>query len=317
MKKKILTCLIFAAVILPIFSEQKIRVGVLNGPSCIPAAYMMENDRIINEVPVSYEKYADVQALLPKILKGEIDIGFMPANVAAKVYSTSNKALLCCAITGNGNLALISKNKNVKRFSDLKGKTIAVAGQGATPEYMFRYLLEKNELIINEKDGVTLSFSVPTAQIVPQLISGKIDYAVVPEPFVTIAKAKSKDIDVCIDLQSEYEYFAGEGKIYPLTVMVASKKFINENRRLMELFLSAYEEAFMWTEANPIAAGKLCEKQDLGLAAGIVSSAIPRSNYTFITGEELQPKVEELLSIFLSFDASSIGNSLPAKDFYY
>ena len=74
----------------------------------------------------------------------------------------------------------------------------------------------------------------------------------------------------------------------------------------MELVLSAYEEAFMWTEANPIAAGKLCEKQDLGLAAGIVSSAIPRSNYTFITGEELQPKVEELLNIFLSFDASSI-----------
>ena len=178
--KKIIFSLLAGLILCAGVSSQEIRLGVLNGPSCIPAGYLLDEKAPVKGASLTWEKFADPQGLLPKMLKGEIDIGFLPANVAAKVYNSSNGAILCCAITGNGNLSLITTDASIKQISDLKGKTVAVAGQGATPEYMFRYLLEKNGVAADTADGVTLDFSIPTAQIAAQLISGKIQYAVVP-----------------------------------------------------------------------------------------------------------------------------------------
>ncbi len=288
---------------------QQVRFGVLNGPTCIPSAHLLDEN---------VELFADPQALLPKMLKGEIDVGFLPANVAAKVYNSSNGKILCCAITGNGNLSLITTDASVKQLADLKGKSVAVAGQGATPEYIFRYLLQKNGIKADVKNGVSLDFSIPTPQLAAQLISGKIKYAVVPEPFATVAQLKSDKVLAAVDLQSEYEYFEGKGKIYPLTVMVVTKDFAEKNPQALKAFLAEYEKSYKKTLQNPKEAGELCEKFGLGLAAPIIAKSIPKANYVFIPAEnpKAKEKIEELLNIFLSFDSASIGGKLPDDNFY-
>ena len=308
--KKLIFSLFAGIVLCAGVCAQSLRLGVLNGPSCIPAAYLLNDD---------VEKFADPQALLPKMLKGEIDVGFLPANVAAKVYNTSNGAIQCLAITGNGNLSLITTDTEVKSLADLKGKTVVVAGQGATPEYMFRYLLKKNGIETDTADGVTLDFSIPTAQIAAQLISGKIAYAVVPEPFATVAQIKSDKVFVAVDLQSEYEKFAGNGKIYPLTVMVVTKTFAKKNAKVLKAFLEEYQASLAKTLENPMEAGQLCEDFGLGLAAAIVAKSVPKANYVYIPASkaDAKKKVEELLNVFLEFDSSSIGGKLPDKGFYY
>ena len=311
--KRIAILLIIFFITVSVFAEP-IRVGLLNGPTCVPAAYLMENYS-----DISYEQFADPQALLPKMIKKEIEIGFMPVNVAAKVYNSSNGAIKVCAITGNGNISLITTDTSIKQLADLKGKTVAVAGQGATPEYMLRYLLEKNGIAADSEDGVTFDFSIPTAQIAAQLISGKIAYAVVPEPFATVAQTKSDKVFVAVDFQAEYEYFEGKGKVYPLTVMVVTKSFAEKNSKLLKSFLSAYEASYKKTLKNPKEAGELSEKFELGLAAGIVTASIPKANYVYIASSsgKAQPKVEELLNIFLSFEPTSIGGKLPDAGFYF
>lgn len=298
-----------------LFAQEKIRVGVLNGPSCIPAAYMMENDNKVAGAELTFEKFADPQALLPKMIKKEIDIGFMPVNVAAKVFNSSNKAIICCAITGNGNLSVITTNKKIKKIDDLKDKTVYVAGAGATPEYMFKYILNKNNIDIEKE--ITLDYTIPTAQIAANLISKKIEIAVVPEPFSTIAQIKSKDVFVVVDLQQEYQDFEGENTIYPLTVMVVRKEYADNNTELLDAFLSEYKKSVEWTIENPVIAGKYTEKNELGLAAGVVTKAIPKSNYTFVIANEGQKSIEKLLNIFISFAPDSIGGKLPEQDFYY
>ena len=67
----------------------QLRLGLLNGPTCVPAAYLIEN-----KTDFTFEQFADPQALLPKMIKKEIDVGFMPVNVAAKVYNAGNKAII-------------------------------------------------------------------------------------------------------------------------------------------------------------------------------------------------------------------------------
>ena len=182
---------IFLSVLLLSFSLvfAQVRVGVLNGPSCVPLAFLMEDVVSINGEPLEYEYCADASLLLPKLIKDEIDVGFLPANVAAKVYNSSKKSIICTAITGEGNIVLITKDSSILKLSDLIGKTVYVAGQGATPDYMFQYLLSKNGIPSykngnSSDDGVMLDYSIPTAQLAAQLIAGKIDYAVVPDFFI-------------------------------------------------------------------------------------------------------------------------------------
>ncbi|MBP5520000.1 MAG: ABC transporter substrate-binding protein [Treponema sp.] len=324
MKRKIVFC--FAAFFCSflIFAEGenlKIRVGLLNGPTCIPSAYLMENTKSVSKddfsAELEFQKFADPQALLPKLIKKEIDIGFMPLNVAAKVYNSGNKSLVCVAVTGLGNLSLITNDSQIQRFSDLKGKTVYVAGQGATPEYLLKYLLQENKISYGEKGDVKLDFSIPTAQLASQLISGKIQYAVMPEPFVTIAKLKSENQFYILDLQKEYLELSGAKNIYPLSVMVVRADFAKQNPQLLEVFLSEFEKSVAWTVENPVLAGELSQKFELGLSALVVEKSIPLSNYVFIFAKDAESEIKDLLSIFMKGDKNSIGGKLPDSGFYY
>ena len=326
MKKTISAFLAISLISLNLFAQAEkttqVRVGLLNGPTCVPAAYLMENKNTISsdgsEAELTFEKFADPQALLPKMIKKEIDVGFMPVNVAAKVYNSGNKSIITCAVVGLGNLSLITTDENIHSFKDLKGKRVYVAGQGATPEYMFRYLLKENKMTWSgDEADVTMDFSIPTAQIAAQLISGKIQYAVVPEPFTTIAKAKSDKVIAALDFQKEYLELTGEKEIYPLSVMVVRADFAKDNPKFMATLLAEYDAAVNWTIKNPAEAGALCEKHNLGLAAGIVTKAIPVSNYTFVPASSAKKSIEKLLKLFLENDKASIGGKLPDKGFYY
>ena len=295
--------------------NQEIRTGILNGPSSIPICRLMKNPEIEN-AKITFQKYNTPQNLLPKLIKNEIDIAFLPLNVAVKTYNSSNHSIKMLCITGNGNIFLITTDQTVNKIADLQGVKITVAGQGATPDYLFRYILQENEISLKEKE-IILDYSVPNAQIPALLIAGKIEYAVVPEPFVTIAKTKSKKVRIAVDFQEEYKFFSKKQQTYPLTVLVARKDFIQNNPALIEKFLNEYQKSYEWTIQNPSAAGKLCEELDFGLNANIIEKSISNANYTFVKARESKEQIQEFLQILMKLDTKTTGDKLPEEDFYY
>lgn len=318
-KKIFLSALVFTGAVFFSFAAPKqVRVGVLNGPSSVPCAYLMENKDNSGIKNLSFENFTSAQTELPKLLKNEIDIGFLPPNVAAKVFNSANGAVVCLGITGNGNLFLISKKQGNVTLESLRGKTIQCAGQGATPEYMIKYLLSKQNIPVNpenKEEGITLDFSVPNANIAAALISDKCEFALLPEPFATVAEVKSHDVKRSIDIQ---KLFARQnGGTYPMTLLVANAGFAKSNKALTAKFIEAYKEAYEWTVKNPAHAGVLSEKHNLGLASKIVEKAVPNIDFTWKTAEEGKSEIEQLLSIFLENAGESIGGKLPSDGFYF
>jgi len=301
----------------PPVSDLTVHVGILNGPTSIPAAYMVDSKALVNGRAVVFDKYATPQALLPKMLKGEADIGFMPANIAAKVYNSGAGALLCAGISGGGNMYLITKDRSIKTLADLSGKIVSVAGQGATPEYLFRWILAQNKIPVDSKNGVKLDYSVPTPDIAAELLSDKIQYAVVPEPFATVAVMKSKDVVRALDLQYEFAAIEGKNAAYPLTVIVVTKSFAERDPETVRAFMSAFGESVAWTNANPQKAGVLVQKYTLGLMAPVVANAIPYSALVWKRADDSKKEIERLLSIFLQFAPDSVGGTLPDDGFYF
>ena len=272
-------------------------VAILNGPSSIPCAYLMEENQEYDFFPC-----ASAQIALPKLIKGEADLGFLPPNLAAKAYTQNKQALICLGVCGNGNIFLLTKDKSFSSLPQLQGKTVACAGQGATPEYVMNYLLKKKSIA-----NVTLDFSTPTPQIAPMLISGKFSYAVVPEPFASAAQAKDSSIKR-YSLSTEFSS-ATDGKDFPMTVLVVNKKYAKRHRKQIAKFITAYERAVSRTNENPREAAELSEKHDLGLKAAVAEKAIPNCAFTWKAAKKSKEEIETLLNLF--------GQELPDSGFYY
>jgi NitT/TauT family transport system substrate-binding protein len=211
-------------------------------------------------------------------------------------------------IAGNGNLFLLTKDQAVKSVKDVDGKTISCAGQGATPEYMMKYLMKKNSV------NATLDFSTPNPDIAAALIEGKFDYALVPEPFATVAQTKDPEIRR-ISISEEFK--AIEGSDFPMTLLVVNANYAKKHKKEIKRFMADFEKASEWTIKNPAESGKLVEKHNLGLKAPVAAKAIPNAAYTWKKAGKGKSEIEKLLGIFLENSPEAIGGKLPDGKFYY
>ena len=83
--------------------------------------------------------------LTPRILKGELDILAVPANLGAILYRNSAGAVQMAAVNTLGVIYITEKGgETVRTLEDLKGKTIYATGKGSTPEYALTYLLAQH-----------------------------------------------------------------------------------------------------------------------------------------------------------------------------
>ena len=294
-------------------SKQVLNVGLLNGPSSIPAAYLIEKSESAEKPELGFLIFSGVDLEVPKLLKGEIDIGILPPNAAANLYQKTNGNIVVLAVIGEGNLSLLTTDPDYKDLSSLKGKTIHCAGRGATPEYIFRYVLENN--LKDEADSVELDFSIPNPELASSLLSGKSQYILVPEPFATVALLKGKDCGVrkVFDPSEESEF---RNQNFPMTVLVCSKNTYNLKKAEIKAYLKKYRTAVEWTNRNPSDAGVLVEKYTLGLNAQVSAASIPNGRYVFVPAKKARPIMERLFQIFLNQNPDSIGGKLPAEDFY-
>ncbi|MDR1576518.1 MAG: ABC transporter substrate-binding protein [Treponema sp.] len=304
---------------LPAQTSGKVTIYGLKGPSGVGMIRLFEAPPRAAGFEISVEALAQADLMAAKFISGEAKIGILPPNVAAKIAS-SGKKIQIAAITGTGMLSLLSADPSVRRIEDLKGKTVEVAGQGATPDYVFRKILLSRG--INPDSDLRLGYALAYPEIAQALIAGRVSLALLPEPFATMARNGNSNIKPVGDIQDEWIRLHGGadnvgGANYPMTALVVDGAFAAANDGLVKEVLKSLEASVKWVTANPAAAGALVEKHDLGLRAPVAAAAIPRSNYVFIPAAAARPGIEALFRAFLEFAPASIGGALPKDDFYY
>lgn len=294
-------------------------IHAISGPSGVGMIRLFEDPPQIPGFNVKMEAIADGANLIAgRFLSGEAQIGVLPPQVAAKIRA-QGRDIQALAIIGNGMLSLLSSDPAVRGIADLRGRTLEMAGQGATPEFVFRTILAANG--INPDRDVTMGFSLAYPEIALSLISGNVSTALLPEPFATMALNGNRNLRSVIDVQQEWSRAvggtAGNVSNYPMTLLVADSAFAAANPVAVKEILNAVRASSEWVRANPADAGILVEKHDLGLKAAVVEAAIPRSNYVFIPAAEGRASLEALFNVFLKNDPESIGGALPDDGFYW
>jgi NitT/TauT family transport system substrate-binding protein len=293
-------------------SVKPLTIYGIKGSSGVAMIRLFEEPPRIRGFDVRVEALAQADLVAARFLSGEAQVGILPPNLAAKIRS-SGKDIRAAAVVGAGMLSLLSADSGVQKIEDLRGKTVEVAVQGATPDYVFRRILAFHGLAPDR--DVALGYSLAPPEIAQSLIAGRVSLALLPEPFSTMALSGKPELRTVSNIEEEWIKAGGIGN-YPMTLLVVDGAFASANAEAVEQILDAVKNSIEWVKAKPTEAGALVEKHDLGLRVPVVAASVPGSNYVFIPAAEARPSMEALFRVFLEEAPASIG-AMPGDGFYW
>ena len=316
--KKILAAVLALCMVLSVcavsLAEPVARVAGMKGPTAMGMVKMMSDDA---GATYDFNVIVAIDEINAKLVKGELDIAAVPANVASVLYNKTQGKLQVLAINTLGVLYIVENGDSVKSIEDLRGRTIYSAGKGATPEYALNYVLSANG--IDPAKDVTIEFKSEQAECLSALLANEGSVAMMPQPFVTTAQTKAEGIRVALDMTQEWAKLQenAENPSAMLTgVVVARKEFVENNPEAVNAFLDSYKASVDFTNANVEEAAKIIASYDI-IPEGVAKKAVPHCSIVCIEGAEMQTKLSGYLNVLFEQNPAAVGGALPNDDFYY
>ena len=297
------------------YQSVNVRLGGLKGPTSMGMAKLLDDaENGLTANTYTFTMAASASELTPQLIKGELDILAVPANVGAILYNQTQGQVELIAASTLGVLYIVEKGgQTVTDVQSLAGKTLYATGKGATPEYALTYLLAQNGLTLGR--DVTVEWKSEPSEIVALMAQEEHAVAMLPQPFVTVAQGKIEGLRMALDLTAEWDKLDnGSGLI--TGVAVARKAFVEEHPAAVDAFLQAYAGSVDWVNANTAEAAAVIG--DLGIVdAAVAEKALPYCNIVCLTGGEMEAKLSGYLQVLYDADPASVGGAVPGADFYY
>ncbi|WP_167956950.1 ABC transporter substrate-binding protein [Anaerosporobacter faecicola] len=291
-----------------------IKVAALKGPTAMGMVKMMDDAK--NTKSYEFQIASAVDEITPMLVKGEVDIAAVPANLASVLYNNTKGEVKVLAINTLGVLYIVENGDTVHSIADLKGKTIYASGKGATPEYSLNYILKENG--IDPQKDVTIEYKSEHSECVAALASEENAIAMLPQPFVTTAQMKNESIRIAIDLNEAWAALQTEDNKSAMVTgaVVVRTEYLKQHQDQVNEFLDAYKDSVDYVNTNVEEAATMIEEQDI-VPAAVAKTALPYCNIVFIEGEEMKAKLEGYYSVLFDQNPKSVGGTLPDESFYY
>ena len=289
------------------------KIAALKGPTAMGLVSAMDRaDK--GELPYSFTLAGAADEVTPLLIKGELDMACVPANLASVLYNKTEGQIVTLAINTLGVIYIVEKGETLTSLADLAGKSMVGAGKGSTPEFGLRYLLSENG--IDPDTGLTIDWKSEHGECVAALASGASTIALLPQPFVTVAQTKVEGLRVALDLTAEWDALDnGSGMV--TGVIVARKDVVEADPEGVAAFLADYAESVEWVNGNVADAAALISSYGIVEAAPIAEKALPHCNIVCITGGEMKETLSGYLDALAAQAPQAVGGKVPADDFYY
>lgn len=324
MKKKILLLLLAAALLLlpacgatakGMSAEGPVRIAGLKGPTTMGLVNLLDMEQQgTAALDYDLQLYGTADEIVPGLIKGELDMAAIPANLAAALYQKTKGGIQVMAVNTLGVLYVVEKGDTVHSMADLAGRTILSTGKGTTPEYLLRYLLEKNGL--DPDKDVKIQYCSEATEVTAQMAAAQKDaIAVLPQPYVTAAGMKDPSLRVALDLTAEWDKVSDSQLVTGVTVV--RTQYAQEHPDVVEVFLQEYAQSVRTANTDLDCTAALCEQQGVVAKAAIAKKALPACNIVCRTGDEMQKDVSAYLSVLCAADPAAVGGKLPDEGFYW
>ena len=298
----------------PLSVTEPLRIAGLKGPTTMGLVNLLSMEQAgTAAMDYDLQLYGAADEIVPLLIKGELDMAAIPANLAATLYQKTNGGIQAVAVNTLGVLYVVEQGDTVHSMADLKGRTILSTGKGTTPEYVLRYLLTANGL--DPDKDVDIQYYSEATEVTAQMAATQDAIAVLPQPYVTAAGLKDDTLRVALDLTAEWDKVADTQLITGVTVV--RKAYAEEHPDVVAAFLADYAQSVNAANTDLEGTAALCEEQGVVAKAAIAKKALPNCNIVCLTGEELKADVSGYLQVLYDADPAAVGGALPSEDFYW
>lgn len=291
-----------------------VNIACMNGPTGMAMAPLMDKDDYNIKV---YQAPTDA---LPEIIKGDMDIACVPSNLAAVLYNKTGGQIVCVSPMVMGVLHILGNNTDITTVEDLKGKTIISSGQGGTPEYALKVVLDAHGLKMGS--DVKVKWLASHADVNTKLLKDEGTIAMVPEPFVSVALTKGGEkIKDLFDMNTLWSEATSQD--FPMGVLIARLDFMLTRSNDLKIVLNDLGQAIEQVNSASDETAQLIVDKGFLPDAGIAKKAIPNCNlclYTDADGDNSFEKGAEIMKTFndtmFKTEPKAVGGALPGDDMY-
>lgn len=306
--------------------EKPVNVLTLKGPTGMGLIDLMDNENYNISI------VSDPTTIAPAIIKGEADIACCPLSLAANLYKKTEGKIQIINISTLGTLYLLSSDGSIKSVADLKGKTVYATGKDSTPQYILDYLFTENGI----SNDVTVEYLSEHTELATKMISGDVDIAILPEPFVSLVCSKTTRFDVAnaVSLTDEWNKVDSETPL-SMGCTIARKDFIDNNPEALNLFINDSKKSVENVNNNPYdemlkmidkelldasllkVSDDLSESEKLQAQKELANGTISRCNIVYFDGANIQKYCDANFKVYFDADPKSIGGAMPSAELYY
>lgn len=261
---------------------------------------------------INYTIEKNSDSLVTSVMKSEPDIAIVPSNLAAIVYNKNQEYKIAGTI-GFGSLYIGTTNEN-QNINDLKGKEIYNIGKGLTPDIIARTVL-KDKGIDADKD-VNFSYVNSVNELAPIILSGKTQYAVIPEPALSTVQSKNDKFNIMLDLNEEWKKINNSEYGYPQSTIIVKKELCDEDKEFVNDLLNEVEESEKWANSNKEALGDYCEEIGVSAKKPIVIKAVDRANLKYVDIKDSIKDYKTYFEKLNEFDPKTIGGKVPDDEIF-
>ncbi len=295
-----------------------VNVGLIMGPPSMGLGYFINEEEAGN----TYNHYnfevagVDYAAVAASLNQGDYDIATVPSNIAAILYNNEDmkEQVKVISIGNLGLLYILTTDPSISTLDDLKGRTVYSIGEGGPPEFTFDYLMEAAGL----SDDVNFSFRPTPFEVLNLLQEEENAVALLPQPFVEVAKLLVPNLRVAIDVTEAWDGLnIDSGAESVTTVTVVRTAFLEEHEQAVIEFLDMSKKSTDYCLEHLDEAAAWTEEYETFLNPEIAKEAIPECSICTITGTEMKKIFSAFLEIIYDLNPEAVGGKMPDDDFYY
>ena len=281
-------------------------------------AYLAKQSELLKEVEeINFRIWKTHDQLRADAVSGKLQVSATPTSLAANLYQKGAPVQLLNVLVW-GVLYVLTTDKNINNWQDLKGKTVLIAFRGGLPGQLFSYLAKNNNL--DPAQDIKIQYTTDFAQSVQLLLAGKGDVALLSEPAGSGAELRGKqqglEVRRVLDLQQEWGKATGGKPRIPQAGTLALSSLINEHPDIIKTVQTELGAAVNWVKQNPDAAAELGAEY-LGLKVPIIKQSLQYTPLEMVSAADAKEDLEFWFKRLMEQNPKFLGGNLPDAGFYY
>ena len=281
-------------------------------PAIAVAKLIKEKPEVKAGYNINYTIEKNSESLGTSVMKGEPDIAIVPSNLAATAFN-KNKEYKIAGTVGFGSFYIGSTNEN-QTLEDLKGKEVYNIGKGLTPDIIAKTIL-KDKGIDVDKD-INFSYVDGVNELAPIILSGKTQYAVIPEPALSTVQSKNEKFKIILDLNEEWKKINNSEYGYPQSTIIVKKDLYENHKEFVKEFLKQVNAGIEWAYSDKETLGTYCEEIGISAKKPIIIKAMEKSNIKYVDIKDSYKEYKTYFEKLNQFDPKTIGGSIPDDEIF-